>query len=96
MINVTPAQATAAGFTLIKGAGERVQLWSGADAGGDSVMYVMDAQAGVAVKVDDYDGATMLAVAAAAVLVDLVQASGLGAATKTAKIKVITDALEHL
>jgi len=96
MINVTPAEATAAGFTIVKGSGERVQLWSGTSGKGESVMYVMDSQVGVAVKVDDYDGATMLAVAAAAVLVDLIQASGLGAATKTAKIKVITDALEHL
>lgn len=96
MINITPAQATAAGFSVIKGAGERVQLWSGADGEGNSVMYVMDAEKGRAVQVNDYDGATMLAVAAAAVVVDLVQASGLGAATKTAKIKVITDALEYL
>lgn len=94
MISVTSAQLQAQGAVLESKPGERIQRWRKTTAGGEDTSYIFDSQNNKAVKVEDAGGAAMVAMASAALVVDLIQASVM--VNKAAKIAVMTDALECL
>lgn len=96
MITITAAQLTAANFELIIGAGQRMQVWTGANAEGFSVMYAFDSAKDKAIEIDDASPATVALFATAAVLIDVIGVLAIGAPAKAAAIKQITDALERV
>lgn len=97
MINITTAELHAQGFTLVDGAGERIQVWSGKDANNYSVMYGFDNVRNKAIAIDGYDTKVLLLLAILSKVADLIQ-NGIpsGGPAKTAAIQVMLDAAEYL
>lgn len=96
MITITLAQLQSAGFSIVVGSGQRMQVWTGADAEGNGVMYAFDSAKDKAIEIDDASPATVALFATAAVLIDVIGVLAIGGPAKAAAIKQITDALERI
>lgn len=96
MYQTTAAELTTAGFVLKRGEGERLQYWHVQDAGGRNEGRLHDTITGRTFKVNDEGRDRAVLIASAAVMLDLIESSGLPAAVKIAQAKTIIDALKAL
>lgn len=96
----TQQQLEASGYSLVMGAGHRVQIWTGADANGEGVMVAWDSVTGRRRRLPDVGSSPlelMRALLAICVVLDeLLQVSAwpASAAGRNALRKVLGDALQ--
>ncbi len=95
VLNKTAAQMAADGYSVIVGAGERVQMWAGVV--GDTMGYrVFDSTGNKAMQVNDPAAERLATFALAVVVLDLVSISTATAPQKAAAQAAIVNALDRL
>ncbi len=92
---ISSSALTAAGYVVVDGSGQRVQIWAGILDDGSACQIAWDSSSTrkVVVTFATPAGLYRSILGVAAVLNDIVQASGLGAGAKAAAQQAILDAI---